>query len=167
MNYFIVIDMQNDFITGSLKNDKAKKIISGIVNKIQELKNQDYVIVGTHDTHDENYLKSQEGKNLPIEHCMYGSEGWKIVPEIDELIEVHVNKYNFGFSDWKDVLVKPEKIVLCGTVTSICVASNATILKSLFPECEIEIISNLCADISDENHQSALNVMKVQQIKII
>ena len=166
MKYFIVIDMQNDFITGSLKNYAAEKIVPNIVEKIKELKSNGYKIIGTHDTHDDSYMESQEGKNLPVVHCIKNTHGWEIVSEINSLLNIVIDKCNFGFTGWKDYIKEPEKIVLCGTVTSICVASNATILKSLFPETEIEVIADLCADISDENHNAALTVMKAQQIKI-
>lgn len=174
----IVVDMQNDFVTGSLANPAAEKIIPNIVEK---LKAKDYTyLIFTRDTHQKNYLETQEGKNLPVEHCIEGTKGWEIVPELQEFTKnaFIIDKPTFGYKDWKAKLNElfddennqpgdfPEEIELCGTVSSICVASNATILKSLYPEMSISVLKDLCADLSTEGHEAAMKVLNSQQIII-
>ena len=174
----IVVDMQNDFVTGSLANPAAKKIIPNIVEK---LKAKDYTyLIFTRDTHQKNYLETQEGKNLPVEHCIEGTKGWEIVSELQEFTKnaFIIDKPTFGYKDWKAKLNElfddennqpgdfPEEIELCGTVSSICVASNATILKSLYPEMTISVLKDLCADLSPEGHEAAMKVLNSQQIII-
>lgn len=172
----IVVDMQNDFVTGSLANPAAEKIIPNIVEK---LKAKDYTyLIFTRDTHQKNYLETQEGKNLPVEHCIEGTEGWEIVPELQEFTKnaFVIDKPTFGYKDWKIKLYEffddednqpgdfPEEIELIGVCTGICVASNATILKSLYPEMPISVDSSCCACLNDDTHNAALTVMKTQQI---
>lgn len=172
----IVVDMQNDFVTGSLANPAAQKIIPNIVEK---LKAKDYsYLIFTRDTHQKNYLKTQEGKNLPVEHCIEGTKGWEIVPELQKFTKnaFIVDKPTFGYKDWKAKLGEllnnennypgdfPEEIEIVGTVSSICVCSNAILLKSFFPEMPITVDSSCCADLSEEGQKSAMNVLKSQQI---
>lgn len=172
----IVVDMQNDFVTGSLANPAAQKIIPNIVEK---LKAKDYsYLIFTRDTHQKNYLKTQEGKNLPVEHCIEGTKGWEIVPELQKFTKnaFIVDKPTFGYKDWKAKLGEllnnennypgdfPEEIEIVGTVSSICVCSNAILLKSFFPEMPIIVDSSCCADLSEEGQKSAMNVLKSQQI---
>ena len=174
----IVVDMQNDFVTGSLANHAAEKIIPNIVEKLRA---EDYTyLIFTRDTHQNNYLKTQEGKNLPFEHCIEGTKGWEIIPELQEFTKnaFIVDKPTFGYKDWENKLNElfadennhpddfPEEIELCGVCTAICVSSNATILKSLYPEMPIFIDSNCCACLSEDTHNAALEVMKTQQICI-
>lgn len=174
--FIIVIDMQNDFVTGSLKNEAAEKIILGIVNKI---KNNDYLFkIYTRDTHDVNYLTTQEGKHLPVEHCINGTFGHEIVQDIMNTVDnksLIVDKKSFGYDGWKETFdfikakygVFPDEVELCGTCTSICVASNATVIKTLYPELKVTIDSSICADVNDESHKAALLVMKMQQCNVI
>lgn len=174
--FIIVIDMQNDFVTGSLKNEAAERIIPSIVDKI---KNNDYSFkIYTRDTHDTNYLSTQEGKNLPVEHCINGTFGHKIVQDIMNTVDdrsLIIDKTSFGFDRWKEIFdsikvkygVFPDEVELCGTCTSICVASNATIIKALYPEMKITIDSSICADVNDDSHKAALLVMKMQQCNVI
>lgn len=174
----IVVDMQNDFVTGSLANPAAEKIIPNIVEK---LKAKDYTyLIFTRDTHQKNYLETQEGKNLPVEHCIEGTKGWEIVPELQEFAKnaFIIDKPTFGYRDWKakfDELFNdennqpgdfPEEIEIIGTVSSICVAANATILKSIYPEMTISVLKDLCADLSPEGHEAAMKVLNSQQIII-
>lgn len=174
----IVVDMQNDFVTGSLANPAAQKIIPNIVEK---LKAKDYsYLIFTRDTHQENYLETQEGKNLPFKHCIEGTEGWEIIPELQEFTKnaIIINKPTFGYADWKAKLTElfdentfpedfPTEIELVGTCTGICVQSNAVILKSAFPEMPISVDSKCCACLNDETHNAALTVMKTQQINVL
>lgn len=170
----VVVDMQNDFITGSLANKSAQDIIPLIQN---ELRSGDYDhIVFTYDTHNENYLLTPEGKKLPIEHCIKNTWGWEIN---DELIlnaslgcgdVTYLTKPTFGTlgllshiescGDFKE-------IVFVGVCTDICVVSNAIILKTMKPELDITVLANCCAGTTINNHISALDVMESCQINVI
>ena len=168
MRYFIIVDMQNDFCIGSLKNEAAVAIIPGIVKKAEELRKQGWKIIATRDTHFENYLVTQEGRKLPVPHCIKNTEGWKVVDEIRPLVDVYIDKNSFGYSDWEFKLYSKdseivEEIAMCGTCTSICVASNFSILKALYSETPITIYKDLCADVTEEAHNAAIKVMEMQQ----
>lgn len=178
MNVNIIIDMQNDFIDGSLKNDSAKAIVPRICEFIKKRKDENFV--STLDTHlDEKYLQTQEGKMLPIKHCIYKTWGHELNSSIQNVLyENNVSikyayKETFGMNPegWENIFNNTdykEKIhfFLTGVCTDICVVSNAMILKSLFPENEITVYSDLCAGTTPENHQKALDVMQSCQIKV-
>jgi nicotinamidase-related amidase len=168
MKYFIIIDMQNDFCTGALKNDAAVAIIPKIVEKAKELKEQGWKIIATRDTHFDNYMNTQEGKNLPVPHCIKDTKGWEVVEELKHFIDEYVDKNSFGFSNWTDVLYMKdsevvEEIAMCGTCTSICVTSNFSILKANYSEVPITVYKDLCACLTPETHEAAISVMKCQQ----
>lgn len=169
----VIVDMQQDFISGSLANPAAEKIVDPICNLIEKEK-YDKIIL-TRDTHDENYLNSPEGKKLPIEHCVEQTSGWCVDDRILKALRgkkyTYENKHNFGFTGWSmcygSFNNENIEITLCGTVTSICVVSNAIIMKAQFPNATIKVIGDLCADITPENHEAALAVMKACQIEVI
>lgn len=165
--YFIVIDMQNDFVTGSLANPAAKATIPFIKNQIEHFKEKGYQIVFTRDTHAENYLETNEGKHLPVVHCIKGTKGWEIVPELNSTPEaIVIDKTHFGYTDW-DCLIKPgDEVVICGTVGSICVAANVSMLKAI-ENVEVTILKEGVSDLSDEMKEAALKVMAAQQAKIV
>lgn len=170
MKYIIVIDMQNDFISGSLANKAASNIVSPMADFLVS-KQDDYHIIFTQDTHsDEDYLHTQEGKFLPIKHCIYGTIGCQVNSLLYTRLYFDrydfVSKNTFGYVDWKKVLEKPEEIILVGTCTDICVVSNALILKALYPEVPIKVIEDLCAGTTGKRHREALDVMKSCQIEI-
>jgi len=166
MNYLIVIDMQEDFLRGSLANDAAVKIVGNVKKTIDS---HDGEVIFTLDTHSKDYLKTQEGRNLPITHTVKGTSGHKIIAELSG----YLNKSNvsalekscFGYYDWN--LTNPTQITIVGTVTEICVVSNAMILKAKYPEIPIKVISDACAGLTPENHAAALKVMAACQIEII
>lgn len=167
--YFIIVDMQVDFTTGALANADATKLIPKIADKARELKEQGYKIIATRDTHSEDYLDTQEGKNLPVKHCVRDTAGWEVVQELKPFIDFYVDKPSFGYNSW-DVFfanelndVNPEVIEMCGTCTGICVASNFAALKALFPETPIVVYKDLCACINQDSHNAAITVMGVQQ----
>lgn len=168
MEYLIVVDMQNDFISGSLGSEQAKAIVENVVKKV---KNFDGTVIFTRDTHYENYLKTQEGKFLPVEHCIKGTWGYEICDKLKPFAENVVDKCVFGSLELQNTIKKSrakiEKIELCGLCTDICVISNAVILKSAFPETEIVVNSALCVGVTNESHLNALNAMKALQIKIV
>ena len=166
MKFLIVVDMQNDFISGSLGSEDAK----GIVNNVKEkIKNFNGKVIFTRDTHYENYLETQEGKNLPVKHCVINTKGWEICDELKEYADDVVNKITFGSTKLPDILKNYdiEEIELCGLCTDICVISNAMILKAAFPEVKITVDSTCSAGVTKESHNTALNAMKAVQINII
>ena len=175
----IVVDMQNDFVTGSLGTQEARNIVPNVLEKIQQyLKDEDGVVIFTRDTHDRFYKETQEGKHLPIPHCVYGTNGWDIIPELDELAHEHgiiVNKTSFGDKYWEETFdyreniafLGIESIELVGVCTDICVITNALILKTIYSETPIIVDAYCCAGTTPENHKAALQVMKSCQIKVI
>lgn len=166
MKYLILIDCQNDFCTGALSNTSFQKIVPTIAAKAKEAKEKGYKIIATRDTHKDNYLNTQEGKNLPVVHCIENTWGWEVVDEIKPYVDEYVDKPTFGFLNWQNIIKEPEAIEMCGTVTSICVSSNANILKAVFPETPIKVYKDLCSGLSDDDHNAAITVMKMQQIQI-
>lgn len=167
MRYLIVVDMQNDFISGSLGSENAKNIVSAVKNKII---NFDGKVIFTRDTHFDNYLKTQEGKFLPVIHCVKDSYGYQICDELKPYAQNVIDKTTFGSLNLPDFIKKErskiEGIEICGLCTDICVISNAVILKSAFPETEISVVSDCCAGVSVDSHLNALNAMKPLQILI-
>ena len=168
MKYLIVVDMQNDFITGSLGSKLAEMIVPNVVEKV---KNYEGPVIFTRDTHFSDYMKTQEGKNLPVQHCIKDTTGWEICNELKPYANKVIDKITFGSVDLPDVIKaygeQIEEIELCGLCTDICVISNAMILKATFPEVKIVVDSNCCAGVTEESHQTALNAMKAVQIDVI
>lgn len=161
----IVVDLQNDFISGSLGTPEAEKIIPNVVEKIKLWEGE---MLLTQDTHKVNYLSTQEGKFLPIEHCISLTEGWKLHKDIKSVcgpIPTCI-KSTFGCTSLIDILKdlqiaeELEEIQLVGLCTDICVISNALLLKAFFPEVPITVDANCCAGTSPEKHRMALDIMK-------
>ena len=167
MKYLIVVDMQNDFITGSLGSKNAEEIVDRVVEKVA---NFDGIVIFTRDTHLSDYLTTQEGKNLPVEHCIKGSTGWDICDKLKPFAKNVVDKVTFGSVELPSVLAsyndEVESIELCGLCTDICVISNAMTIKSFLPEAEIIVDASCCAGVTPESHYTALQAMKVCQIRI-
>lgn len=167
MKTLIVVDMQVDFVTGSLANPAAEAIIPFIKAEIESGKYDGLMF--TADTHGENYLETQEGKHLPIKHCIRGTSGWRIVDELTRpiLSPCVVEKGSFGYDNWGSFgFNKDDEITLVGTCTDICVISNALILKAFFPETKITVLAKGCAGLTPEKHAAALEVMKSCQINV-
>lgn len=169
----IVVDMQNDFINGSLGTKEAVEIIPNVIDKIISYENEDSDIYFTKDTHFDNYLDSEEGKKLPVVHCVKGTEGWLIPSNILRSHQGYVvEKYTFGSKDLFDYLYKEysndpfESIELIGLCTDICVISNALLAKAYFPNIKIIVDSSCCAGVTKESHQKAIDTMKMCQIEI-
>lgn len=170
--YLVVVDMQNDFINGSLGTKEAPAIVPGVVNKI---KGFDGKIFATYDTHFEDYLQTAEGKKLPVEHCIQDSEGWQIHPDVMAALQekgfTPVIKHTFGSVDLPE-LIKSEaagdtfSIELIGLCTDICVVSNALLLKAIFPEVKISVDADCCAGVTPQTHQAAIDTMRCCQIDI-
>jgi nicotinamidase-related amidase len=164
----IIVDMQNDFLTGSLANPYAQAIIPNIKKKIEEYKEFGHKVYFTKDTHRSNYLETNEGKHLPVEHCIAGTNGWEICDELDDKACWHIHKKTFGFPHWDEWIDDDiESIEIVGTCTSICVVSNALILKATFREAEITVDASCCACVTPESHRHALEVMKLCHINVI
>ena len=168
MKYLIVVDMQVDFITGSLGSALAEAIVPRVVQKVKSF---DGKVVFTRDTHLEDYMNTQEGKNLPVPHCIKGSDGWQICDELKPYADTVVDKLTFGSIELPRLIEsfgEPiERIELCGLCTDICVISNAMVLKAAFPEVPIAVDAACSAGVSVESHNTALDAMRAVQIEII
>jgi len=165
----IVVDMQNDFIDGVLGTPEAQKIVPE-VDKYIKIFNGD--VVFTQDTHFDDYMTTQEGKNLPVKHCIKGSDGWKITDKIYMPVDSEVfEKYTFGSTDLGNFIKLNtnyyDEVYICGVCTDICVISNALLIKSFCPEMPIKVIERLCAGVTVESHNNAINAMKMCQIEVI
>lgn len=169
MKILIVVDMQNDFIDGTLGSKSAESIVNNVVNKIAEYKNAKFPVIFTRDTHTDEYLTTQEGRNLPIEHCIFNTGGWNISSNLDTKNSEVIDKPAFGSLDLPKAVSKYkgiEEIELVGLCTDICVISNSIILKAAFPEVKITVDASCCAGVTPESHKNALNAMKMCQINI-
>ena len=168
----IVIDMQNDFIDQALGTKEAEDIVGAVKDKIRSYPAED--IFATMDTHGENYSQTQEGKNLPVEHCIRGKEGWRIRPDIAALLE-HAKIYEkptFGSirlaADLKELSDREDiELELIGLCTDICVVSNALLLKAYMPEVRITVDAACCAGVTPEKHLAALETMRSCQIRVV
>lgn len=168
MKHFVVVDMQNDFCTGALKNDAAVAIIPRIKAEVQAAKAEEANIIFTRDTHAENYMETGEGKHLPVKHCVKDTEGWQVVPELMEETDentLFIDKTHFGFDNWAEYVKEGDEVVICGTCTSICVVSNALALKAI-EGVEVTVIADCCAGLTKESHEAALKVMECCQCNI-
>ena len=167
----IVVDIQKDFVDGSLGTNEAVRIVENAVRKI---KSHDGKIYVTFDTHEDNYLNTSEGKNLPVSHCIKGTEGHALDTRIiNALINkdwVAVEKPTFGSTDLPTLIKNNHgtdiEIDLIGLCTDICVISNALILKAHFPECKIAVVENCCAGVTPQKHNCAIETMRSCQIII-
>lgn len=160
----IVVDMQKDFIDGALGSKEAIAIVENVKNKIaQYVKNRDEIIF-TRDTHQSDYLSTNEGKNLPVEHCIQGTDGWKIQEDLEVPGAIYIDKPTFGYMDWKDYNL--EEVELVGLCTDICVVSNALIIKATYPEIQVSVDASCCAGVTPESHKAALTTMRMCQVKV-
>ena len=164
----IVVDMQNDFIDGALGTTEAVAIVPYVKNLIE---NFDGKVFFTRDTHFENYMQTQEGRNLPVPHCIKGADGWQIRPELDALRKTEaIDKLTFGSSELAEILGKEERIdgiTFVGLCTDICVISNAMVVKAFYPEVPLTVDAKGCAGVTPESHKRALDAMKMCQIRVI
>ena len=165
----VVIDMQNDFITGSLGTPEAQAVVKKVKARISQATKNGETVAYTRDTHNANYLNTHEGKNLPVEHCIRHTDGWEIEKSL-QVPNTHIfNKDTFGSLDLAHhLLVTPyDEVELVGVCTDICVISNALLIKAYLPELKIVVNSACCAGTTPENHENALKAMKQCQIEII
>lgn len=173
MRALVVVDMQKDFIDGALGTKEAKGIVEGVK---EEIRTFDGKVFYTMDTHTENYLESQEGRNLPVKHCIRGTEGWKIPEEIESLLKEReaaaYEKGTFGSRRLAEDLFELhetegiERIVLIGLCTDICVISNALLFKAFLPEVPIEVKAHLSAGVTPEKHLAAMETLRSCQVHV-
>lgn len=162
----IVVDMQNDFVDGALGTKEAVKIVPAVTDKVKAAINNNNMVIFTKDTHYSNYLETAEGKNLPVEHCIKGSNGWEIISALNKYAQNVIEKNTFGSTILPDKVKEYNEIELIGLCTDICVISNALLLKAHFPEKDICVDASCCAGVTPESHNNALEAMKMCQIKI-
>ena len=168
----LVIDMQNDFINGSLGTREAEAIVDKVVEEIEKYPTED--VFATRDTHPENYLETQEGRNLPVVHCVKGTYGWQLNGKIAAALgdaEV-IDKPTFGSVALAEKLAdmaksEPLEITLVGLCTDICVASNALLIKAYLPETPLKVIADCCAGVTPQSHSAALQTMRMCQVAVL
>lgn len=176
MKVLVAVDMQNDFINGVLGTKEAEAIVPGVVEMIRKF---DGKIIATRDTHGEGYLSSEEGRHLPVPHCLKGTEGWEICSEVQEALlgkpgHIIIDKPAFGSKELGEYVKKldgtenpVEEITLIGLCTDICVISNALLLKAYLPEVPVRVVASCCAGVTPQSHDQALEAMKICQVEII
>lgn len=169
-NVLVVVDMQNDFIDGALGTKEAVAIVPNVLEKIKTF---DGTVLFTRDTHTEDYLNTQEGRNLPVPHCIKGTKGWEIREELEALRKTPaIDKVTFGSSDLPNKLLALNKenpiesITFIGLCTDICVISNVMITKAFLPEVPVIVDAACCAGVTPESHNNALEAMKVCQVQV-
>ena len=193
MKVLIVVDMQKDFVDGSLGTPEAQAIVPLVAETIEQMVDPNTVVIFTKDTHYENYMNTLEGKNLPVEHCIAGTAGHGIVDEVFCAYLNNLNKYmdpyeaypllesdpiriekpTFGSIELQNMLydmnerLGVEEITLMGLCTGICVMSNAILAKATLPEVPVNVVADCCACVTPESHKTALEAMKLCQINII
>ena len=171
--FLFVIDMQNDFVDGSLGSAEAQRIVPAVVRKIGAFEGER--IVATLDTHfADTYGGTLEGQKLPVPHCIRGTGGWDLSPALKEALDtaLKVEKPTFGSLKLPELVREisggqPESIELVGLCTDICVVSNALLLKAAFPEARIQVRKDCCAGVTPEKHAAALETMASCQIDIL
>jgi nicotinamidase-related amidase len=169
MKILIVVDMQNDFIDGSLGTAEAEAIVPAVINKIKQYEDDGNLIIYTKDTHFDNYLETSEGRNLPVEHCIKGTAGHDIPSDVLRSHDLIFEKLTFGSVELASYLEGGDfdSVELIGLCTDICVISNALLIKAHFPEKEVVVDSSCCAGVTPQTHAAALTTMKMCQIKVI
>lgn len=184
--FLIVVDMQNDFCTGTLKNYAAVAVIPFIKDQIDHAHENGIRVIYTRDTHGSDYMETTEGKHLPFPHCIRDTEGWQIVDELapkgnvlvynpgvpikfpDAALanDTIINKTHFGFDEWKKFIPEDSEVTIVGTCTDICVVSNALAIKAI-EGVEVTVLAEGCAGLTKEKHEHALDVMESCQCRVI
>ena len=169
----IVVDMQNDFVDGALGSNEAVSIVPNVVKKIEDF---DGDIIVTYDTHSENYMDTQEGKHLPVPHCIKGTDGWELNIDVRHALDNKtykaIEKPTFGSTELPEYIkanYDPDEIEieLVGLCTDICVVSNALLLKANFIETKVSVDASCCAGVTPESHNAALTTMKMCQVNVV
>ena len=176
-NILIVVDMQKDFVTGALASAEAQAILPKVKEKIEVYDRAGKEIIFTRDTHGEDYMQTNEGKHLPVPHCIKGPDGWQICSALTDGLFAEkdytvVDKPSFGYTGWREVIAAQEadgsdlQIELIGVCTDICVVSNALILKAYYPEATVKVDAGCCAGVTKEAYAAALQTMKSCQVEV-
>lgn len=172
-NILVVVDMQNDFVSGALGTVEAREIADSVAEKIESCRKDGGLIVFTKDTHDSGYMRSREGKYLPVAHCVKGTDGHELAPQILAAFregDIVIEKPTFGSTELVSALapyIQADTVIeLCGVCTDICVVSNALILKAAYPETDIAVDSACCAGVTPQKHAAALTTMASCQITV-
>ena len=167
-----VIDMQNDFISGALGTKEAEAIVPRVVEEIGKYRQED--ILATRDTHTKEYLKTPEGKHLPVVHCVKGTPGWEIHPLIAAALgeATVIDKPTFGSPEFAGMIREMAgrehiRLTMVGLCTDICVVSNALLVKAISPESEVRVIADACAGVTPESHRAALTVLEMCQAEVV
>ena len=172
-HFLVVVDMQKDFVDGTLGTPEAVAIVPTVCDYIRSFEGE---ILVTYDTHPDTYLATAEGKKLPVVHCVEDTDGWQLDARVAEALAekkyLALKKPTFGSTDlpfFVDSIAKEEDfdVTLIGLCTDICVVSNALLLKAHFPEMPISVVADCCAGVTPETHAAALTTMKMCQVKII
>lgn len=168
MRVLVVVDMQNDFIDGTLGTAEAILIVPHVIEKIKQYEKDGGVVIFTKDTHFADYLNTREGRHLPVPHCIKGTHGHDIPSDILRSHELIFEKLTFGSVELVDYLsgIEFDEIELIGLCTDICVVSNALMIKARFPEREVIVDSSCCAGVTPDTHEAALTTMKMCQITV-
>lgn len=166
----VVVDMQNDFVSGSLGTKEAQAVVPAVAEKIRKRRAEGYEIIVTMDTHGADYLNTQEGKKLPVEHCIKGSSGWELQEDVAAAAG-DCRSYEKGTFGSRELAVdlgekKPECIEFIGLCTDICVVSNVLGVKAWLPETPVCVDSSCCAGVTPQSHQAALDTMAACQVEI-
>lgn len=170
MRLLVVVDMQVDFVTGVLGTKEAQEIVQSIAGYIRKFKAAGGTVVFTKDTHTKEYLNTQEGRKLPVEHCIIGTDGWQFVPEVRELAKgtAVFEKSTFGSISLAEYIREKgfDEVQFCGVCTGICDISNAVLAKTFAPEAEIVILRDLCACVTPTTNGTALDAMATLQMTV-
>ena len=166
--FFVVVDAQNDFVTGALPNPAAQAAVPKIKAAAEKALAEGYELIFTLDTHHENYMETGEGKHLPVVHCVEGTDGWHIVPELNDLASkaILLPKEHFGSENWREYISEGDEVTMCGFVSSICVCANFSAIKQV-EGVEVTVLKDCCADINEDMQEAAMKVMAAQQGNII
>ena len=165
----VVVDMQNDFIDGALGTREAQEMLPRMVEKLTAARAEGTALIFTMDTHGADYIETQEGKRLPVEHCIRDTVGWEIAPALQPFVRkaaAVIKKPTFGATTLPATLADYDKIELVGLCTDICVISNALLLKAFYPEKLISVDASCCAGVTPESHANALEAMKMCQVEV-
>ena len=165
----VVVDMQNDFIDGALGTTEAQEMLPRLVEKLTAEQAAGTVLIFTMDTHGANYLQTQEGKKLPVEHCIRGTVGWQIADALQPFVReaaAILEKPTFGATALPAALADCDEIELVGLCTDICVISNALLAKAFYPEKRISVDASCCAGVTPESHANALAAMRMCQVEV-
>lgn len=175
MKLLVVVDMQNDFIDGSLGTKEAQAIVERVAQKVADYRKSGDRVIFTMDTHGKDYLQTQEGRHLPVMHCIRGTNGWELCPALKDAADapgcIVYEKDAFGSREYAADLqngrfADVDEVELVGLCTDICVISNAMLTKAFAPQIPVKVDAACCAGVTPESHQNALEAMKMCQIQI-